>query len=168
MTKAELRYRLQAARKQLTQTEVTSKSHLISSRVIADVDWPKIKSAHCYIDMPSVGEVQTGELMQWMRRRGIFIKTPGPQVTVEELTHHFDLIIVPIVGFDINLNRLGFGGGYYDRLLEVQEQAFKIGLGYDLSLIKSGLPIEPHDQPLDIIYTESTNFSKEPPRSSYA
>ncbi len=163
MTKAELRSRLQATRKQLTQTEVTSKSRLISSRVIADVDWPKIKSAHCYIDMPQAGEVQTGELMYWMRRRGIFIKTPGPKVTVEELTHHFDLIIIPVVGFDLILNRLGFGGGYYDRLLEVQAQALKIGLAYDLSLVKPGLPVEPHDQPLDIVYTESTSFPRKSP-----
>lgn len=160
MTKPELRKRLLADRFKLTAAEVTSKSRLITSKVIAGIDWSTIKAAHGYIGRLDANEVQTGDLHNWMRRRGVYVKIPGREVTMEELTYRFDLIIVPLVGFDRSLNRLGLGGGFYDRLLEAQPQALKIGLSYDLCLIEPAIPIEPHDQPLDRIYTESATLDR--------
>lgn len=64
------------------------------------------------------------------------------------------MIIVPMLGFDGALHRLGYGGGYYDRLLARQATARKIGLCYDLGRLEQ-LPVEPHDQPLDAVITEN-------------
>jgi 5-formyltetrahydrofolate cyclo-ligase len=67
-----------------------------------------------------------------------------------------DVLIVPLVGFDANINRLGYGGGFYDRTLE-QLRALKtiraIGFAYSAQQLDL-LPLEVTDQPLDAIVTE--------------
>ncbi len=64
-----------------------------------------------------------------------------------------DLIFVPLVGFDRALNRLGQGGGYYDRALLLYPQARKVGIAWSIQEV-ARLPVEPHDIPLDAILTE--------------
>lgn len=64
-----------------------------------------------------------------------------------------DLVVVPGVAFDRRGNRLGYGGGYYDRTLPLMAGAVKVGLAYGLQLV-AALPAEPHDVPLDGIATE--------------
>ncbi len=63
-----------------------------------------------------------------------------------------DLIILPLTGFDRKLQRLGKGGGYYDKFLS-ENNAVKAGLAYSVQEIDK-LPIDPHDIPLDIVITE--------------
>ena len=67
-----------------------------------------------------------------------------------------DIVFVPMVGFDKNLNRLGYGKGYYDKIiskLRKIKNIFVIGLAYDNQLVQS-IPIENHDQKMDIILTD--------------
>ena len=67
-----------------------------------------------------------------------------------------DIIFVPMVGFDKNLNRLGYGKGYYGRViskLRKIKNIFVIGLAYDNQLVRS-IPIENHDEKMDIILTD--------------
>ena len=64
-----------------------------------------------------------------------------------------DTIVVPGVAFDIDGHRLGYGHGFYDKLLK-RLTAVKIGLAYDLQLLEK-LPRESHDERMDIIVTES-------------
>ena len=70
----------------------------------------------------------------------------------EVMSGELELIIVPLLAFDRTGARLGFGGGYYDSLLS-QCNCPKIGLGYFFQEVDS-VPVEPHDQKLDIIITE--------------
>ena len=66
-----------------------------------------------------------------------------------------DVILVPLVAFDKNLNRLGYGGGYYDRLikkLSEKKKIIKIGLALSIQKIDK-VPIDLHDQKLDYIVT---------------
>lgn len=63
-----------------------------------------------------------------------------------------DLIIVPGIAFDRQLNRMGRGKGYYDRLLATL-QAPKIGICFHFQLQET-IPIEPFDQKMDLIITE--------------
>ncbi len=67
-----------------------------------------------------------------------------------------DIIFVPLLAFDENLYRLGYGGGYYDRAIAKLRQIKKIitiGIGFDEQKIDN-VPIEPHDEKLDYILTE--------------
>jgi 5-formyltetrahydrofolate cyclo-ligase len=64
-----------------------------------------------------------------------------------------DLAIVPGIAFDLNRNRIGFGGGYYDRILKLIN-AKKIALCYDFQLLDN-IPIDNHDIKMDFIITES-------------
>ena len=63
-----------------------------------------------------------------------------------------DVVIVPLVACDKNLNRIGFGKGYYDRFLR-DRQCFKIGICHDFQVVDEIDPKE-WDVPLDIIITE--------------
>ena len=66
-----------------------------------------------------------------------------------------DVILVPLVAFDKNLNRLGYGGGYYDRLIEKlskKKNIIKIGLAFSIQEIDK-VPINVYDQKLDYIVT---------------
>ena len=66
-----------------------------------------------------------------------------------------DVILVPLVAFDKNLNRLGYGGGYYDRLikkLSKKKKIIKIGLALSVQKIDE-VPINMYDQKLDYIVT---------------
>lgn len=65
----------------------------------------------------------------------------------------FDVIFVPLYGFNSNGYRLGHGGGWYDRLLGKQTNALKIGVGFEVC--KVNFTVEPHDIPMDLIVTES-------------
>ena len=67
-----------------------------------------------------------------------------------------DIIFVPMLGFDKNLNRIGYGKGYYDKTiskLRKLKKIFVIGLAYDNQMVRC-IPTENHDEKMDIILTE--------------
>ena len=63
-----------------------------------------------------------------------------------------DMILVPLLAFDARGNRLGHGGGYYDRTL-VNTRAVTIGIAYAGQEV-AVLPLGPHDIALDAVLTE--------------
>ena len=68
-----------------------------------------------------------------------------------------ELIIVPLLAFDKNGYRLGYGGGYYDRTLEYirrDRRVIAMGLSYELQEVDA-IPAGPHDQYLDYVLTPS-------------
>ena len=67
-----------------------------------------------------------------------------------------DVILVPLVAFDKNLNRLGYGGGYYDRIIEKlsrKKKILKIGLALSVQKINN-VPVTKYDKKLDYIVTD--------------
>ena len=80
------------------------------------------------------------------------------------------ILVVPMLSFDKELFRLGYGGGYYDKSINILKNYFKkekkffitIGLAYSIQEEKK-LPRENHDMSLDYIITENdilSNFNK--------
>lgn len=64
-----------------------------------------------------------------------------------------DAVITPGVGFDELGNRLGYGGGHFDRLLgRLRRGVPVIGVAFDEQIV-SRLPVEPHDRPVDVVVT---------------
>jgi len=62
------------------------------------------------------------------------------------------VIIVPMLAFDRSKNRLGYGGGYYDKYLQ-NSTALKVGAAFAAQEIEQ-IPHEPHDAKMDIIVTD--------------
>ena len=72
-----------------------------------------------------------------------------------------NIVIVPAVVFDLEKNRIGFGGGYYDTFLkkirEKNKKVLFIGICYDFQIIEK-VPTEEHDVVLDFVVSESRIF----------
>ena len=67
-----------------------------------------------------------------------------------------DILFVPLVAFDRELNRLGYGGGFYDRYIQKIskiKKVVKVGLAFSFQKLKI-IPISKHDKKLDIIITD--------------
>ncbi|MGD2148433.1 MAG: 5-formyltetrahydrofolate cyclo-ligase [Anaerolineae bacterium] len=77
---------------------------------------------------------------------------PLPSAPVVEPAE-LDVVLVPGVSFDRQGGRLGFGGGFYDRLL-IRTSAVRIGITYDACLADA-LPCDAHDQRMDWVVTPS-------------
>lgn len=87
---------------------------------------------------------------------------PEPDLNEAELlsARHLDIIYMPLVAFDLQGNRLGMGGGFYDRSLafmrgrECWQQPKLIGVAYDLQCV-TGMETHRRDVPLHGIITEN-------------
>lgn len=80
--------------------------------------------------------------------------TRHPAETFPELEP--EVLIVPLVGFDRQGNRLGYGGGFYDRTLQILRQTRPvraIALAWAVQELPL-IPAEPTDQPVDLIVTD--------------
>ena len=77
-----------------------------------------------------------------------------PEPETKEIVYP-DVLLIPLVAFDKKLNRLGYGGGYYDRLIKKfskSKKIIKIGLALSCQKINK-VPTNVHDQKLDYIVT---------------
>ncbi|MEL7566086.1 MAG: 5-formyltetrahydrofolate cyclo-ligase [Dehalobacterium sp.] len=69
-----------------------------------------------------------------------------------------DFVIIPGVAFDPCCNRLGYGGGYYDRfLLRLKENTPKVAVAFDLQIVPSLVPGS-YDIPMDAVITEKKEY----------
>jgi 5-formyltetrahydrofolate cyclo-ligase len=80
-----------------------------------------------------------------------------PTPTSSKLEVQPDALLVPCVGFNAALIRLGYGKGFYDRTLARSPRPVAIGIAYALS--QAVFDGAPHDVALDVVITESTILS---------
>ncbi len=69
-----------------------------------------------------------------------------------------DIFLIPLLAFDHKGNRMGYGQGHYDATLAKARAAkdiLAIGVGYAEQAVLFNLPVEPHDQKLDMVLTPS-------------
>ena len=82
---------------------------------------------------------------------------PEPSAELEEVVDFKDaLCIVPALSFNKSGQRLGYGGGYYDRFLS-HFDGISVGVAYS-DFLTTNLPVEPHDATVDIIITENGGY----------
>jgi len=153
--KAELRRELEARRRALSPEEVAAASRAVLEQLQGVVDWGAVRAVHVYRSVAEWGELDTSELVAWLAEEWPEIDVVQPTLSKNQPfpEREFDLILVPALGFDRENNRLGLGGGWYDRFVAQHPQAKKIGIAYAWALVEDGIPVEPWDMKLDLVAT---------------
>ncbi|MDE8653220.1 5-formyltetrahydrofolate cyclo-ligase [Novosphingobium album (ex Liu et al. 2023)] len=80
-----------------------------------------------------------------------------PRADADDVTP--GVVFVPLLGFTARGDRLGQGGGHYDRWLAAHPETVAIGLGWDCQLVES-LAVEPHDRPLHAVVTPTRLYTE--------
>ncbi|TAE02986.1 MAG: 5-formyltetrahydrofolate cyclo-ligase [Oscillatoriales cyanobacterium] len=180
LTKTELRKSLLQTRKSLSAQEWREKSDRICNHLQNSPLFTQAKTILAYFSFrqePDLSPLFTtpkkwgfprcvGSYLSWhiwqpgdALHTGIYgILEPlsdAPKIDQSEV----DLILVPAVGGDLRGYRLGYGGGYYDRMLSKTEWESKVAIGiiFEFASIAQ-LPVDSWDQPLHGICTESGNL----------
>ena len=110
------------------------------------------------IVLPVVRSSSKMSFKLWIFKESLYVNKFGilePKNSKKKIVP--DLIMVPLVAFDNQLNRIGYGKGYYDRSLKKISKTKKktISLGIAYSFQKCGdIPVNKHDFKLDYIFTE--------------
>lgn len=183
-SKEELRGRVRARLKALSNDERTWKSFLICDFIQRQRAWREAKIVCLFAALPSEPVVEllwddiyaAGKKVCYPKVNGdnlslILVNGPGELVASHwqlrepvlrepnlQSPEKIDLLLVPGLAFSRNGERLGRGGGFYDRLLACENlRAFKLGVCFDGQIV-SDLPLESHDLAVDAVVTESGFF----------
>jgi len=108
------------------------------------------------VSLPIIKKDNQMNFYRWSRSDPLRVNKFGIPEPVSSKIFYPDILLVPLVAYDNNLNRLGYGGGYYDRFIEKLEKTkkiIKIGLAFSFQKILS-IPIDQYDKRLDFIITE--------------
>ena len=96
------------------------------------------------------------DFYQWSFKEPLSINIYGIPEPISKIKVDPKILLVPLVAYDSKLNRLGYGGGFYDRYIsrvEKDKRILKIGLAFSFQKINK-LPINKYDKKLDHIITE--------------
>lgn len=185
--KRAIREKFKALRMNLTSEEVLTKSAQIKNLLFKLQEFKNAQTVAFYIAKKSSREVETEDMIKESTKMGKRVIVPiveaGRKLAFSELrdfdselapgafgilepkpssrrlvpVHKSDIIIVPGVAFDLRGNRLGQGGGYYDRLLgelaSIKPSPPFVGLAYEMQVVEK-LPNVAHDVPINILVTE--------------
>lgn len=177
MEKKEIRSRMRDLKRAVPAEEKLLRSDGIMRRLEATDQFRRARVVLLYWSMAD--EVQTHSMVErWYREKTVLLpcvdgddlrlrQYTGPECMVAgeqfgigepsgpEWTDlgKVDLIVVPGVAFDRQMNRMGRGRGFYDRLLKSTPNATKIGVAFDFQLLDS-IPTEPHDVKMDLVISE--------------
>ena len=113
------------------------------------------------ISLPVISISNQMNFFNWSLDTYLKVNNMGIPEPLSKKIVYPDLILVPLVGFDKNNFRLGYGGGYYDRYIEKvgKFKKFKtIGLSFSFQKIEK-LPLNKFDKKLDFIITEKKIYS---------
>ena len=108
------------------------------------------------ISLPVIRKNNQMDFFKWSKNDPLKINKFGIPEPISSKKFYPDILLVPLVGYDNDLNRLGYGGGFYDRYIEKIEkikEVIKIGLAFSCQKIKN-IPLSKYDKKLDFIITE--------------
>lgn len=159
MDKIELRKQFLEFRGSLSRAEITRRSRQVASHFFSYFELSNIRCIHIFLTIKDRGEVDTSLLIDRIWRSYPHITTVVPRINrkkkkmecavydpMSRLIPNFwgifeplntrviadnaiDAVIVPLVAFDKHGNRVGYGGGYYDKFLALcREDCPKIGV----------------------------------------
>jgi 5-formyltetrahydrofolate cyclo-ligase len=174
----QLRQDLRQTRKNLSKPQQFVAANSIATNISSIPEFQHANSIGAYI--VNDGEIDPARLIAqaWQKKTAIYlpkIKTNNDMVFVryqqdcaleknqygidepcsDDIVDNLDVILVPLVGFDSSGNRLGMGGGYYDRYLASRQQnTYLIGLAHQCQQVAQ-LEVKSWDIPLDLIVTDT-------------
>lgn len=178
--KAEIRARRRAVRRALPTEAREARSRAICERVIALPEWARAKSVAAFVSMRT--EVQTRLAVEAAWADGKSVATPRMAPSFDELElrawredtpleesgmmflqppesadlvapEAIDLVLVPALAVDDRGHRIGFGKGFYDRLLPRLTSASRVAVIFDFERVAE-VPELPGDEPVDVIVTD--------------
>ena len=186
MNKIEIRKKILNIRNNLTKETLNDFNKDIFNTLINSDIYINAKNIFIYISFGS--EVETKKIIEHAISIGKNIYVPKTDKSIKEMIavkihnfdnmtvdkwgileptivdknlvgNKFDLIIMPGVAFDITGNRIGYGGGYYDKYIyKLKSKPTLLALAYEFQIINN-IIAESHDIKLDYIITEN-NFYK--------
>ena len=115
-----------------------------------------LEKKKCKISLPIIKKNNQMDFFNWSKDDPLKINKYGILEPVASKIFYPDILLVPLVAYDNDLNRLGYGGGYYDRYIEKIEKTkkvIKIGLAFSYQKLKK-VPVNIHDKKLNFIITE--------------
>ena len=183
MTKSEFRTYCRTMRQHMTDEDYQLQCRKILVQTVSVPEILQASTVLSYWPKLQVREIDTRPLNCWLRSNGSTVLLPmiepnlplnrmhwgefdreqdfvvnrwgisEPSVSSTIDDEQIDVILVPGLGFDIHGHRVGYGGGFYDRMF-ASVKAFKIGFTIDACLHQT-IPTESHDIPVDLIVTPS-------------
>jgi len=130
------------------------------------IKWCWENNKHTYL--PVVDPIKRGHLifLKYAHDTEMILNRYGISEPKCSVSHRcaiatLDIVFTPLVAFDLQGNRIGMGGGYYDRMLapwfKEKKGPYPIGLAHDCQQVNN-LPIEEWDVPLPEIITPSQHY----------
>ena len=116
----------------------------------------KLKKKKYQISLPVIKKNFDMDFYRWSFDDPLKINKYGIPEPFSKKLIYPDILLVPLVAFDKNLNRLGYGGGYYDRVIDKlskKKNILKIGLALSVQKINN-VPVTKYDKKLDYIVTD--------------
>ena len=111
------------------------------------------------VSLPKIKKNFRMDFYQWSSNEPLSINKYGIPEPISGKIMYPDILLVPIVAFDKNLNRIGYGGGFYDRYIKrikKYKNIITIGLAYSFQKVKK-IKINKNDMKLNFILTDKKN-----------
>jgi 5-formyltetrahydrofolate cyclo-ligase len=112
-----------------------------------------------FISLPKIKKNFQMDFFHWSTKEPLIINKYGIPEPISNKVLYPDILLVPIVAYDKNFYRVGYGGGFYDRYIKKikkNKKVITIGLAYSFQKIREVL-INKYDVKLDFIVTEKKN-----------
>lgn len=144
--KQDLRIRMRRLRRELPDRHLRSEQ--IRDRLVELRELVHGQKIMLFVTIP--GEPEMSFVRSWCEAHGKATLVPEDDVD----STWPDVVVVPGLAFTVDGDRLGQGGGWYDRFLSnTMPGCTTIGVGFDMQLVDS-VPTEPHDVALDYVVTD--------------
>ena len=115
----------------------------------------KLENKKYKISLPKIKNNSSMDFFNWSKNDPLIINKFGIPEPISDKILYPSILLVPLVAFDKHLNRIGYGGGFYDRYIKKLKKSKKIitiGLAYPFQKVKK-IPIDKYDIRLDFILT---------------
>ena len=116
----------------------------------------KFEKLNYKISLPRINKNFQMDFFYWSLKDPLKINRFGIPEPISNNRIFPSILLVPLVAFDKNFNRIGYGGGFYDRYIKKikkNKNVITIGLAYSFQKVKE-IPINKHDAKLDFVVTD--------------